>query len=114
MASLKGPARFDLVNVVTRAPEITFADIIYRSKCMEDLVALCKQVSNSDAAILIYGESGTGKELFARAIHAESFAGMGLLCPSTVAPCPILCWKVNSGYEEGPLPVPARGAHGPV
>jgi TyrR family helix-turn-helix protein len=103
VASLKGPGQIrDLVNVVTRAPEITFADIIYRSKCMEDLVALCKQVSNSDAAILIYGESGTGKELFARAIHAESPRRDGAFVPINCGALPdSLLESELFGYEEG-------------
>lgn len=103
VASLKGPGQIrDLVNVVTRAPEITFADIIYRSKCMEDLVALCKQVSGSDATILIYGESGTGKELFARAIHAQSPRRDGAFVPINCGGLPdSLLESELFGYEEG-------------
>jgi two-component system response regulator GlrR len=45
------------------------ADIITRNPAMEDVLAKCRLVSDSDAGVFIYGESGTGKELVARAIH---------------------------------------------
>lgn len=46
--------------------------IVYRSRQMEEILALVKRVSQVDATVLIHGESGTGKELIARAIHAQS------------------------------------------
>jgi transcriptional regulator of aroF, aroG, tyrA and aromatic amino acid transport len=111
VASLKDPGQIrDLVNMVTRAPEITFADIIYRSKCMEDLVGLCKQVSGSAATILIYGESGTGKELFARAIHAESPRRDGAFVPINCGALPdSLLESELFGYEDGAFTGSRRG-----
>lgn len=42
------------------------------SPAMKKVVTLVRQVSSSDATVLILGESGTGKELVARLIHHES------------------------------------------
>ncbi len=46
--------------------------IIGESPAIKKLISLCKQVAQSDSAVLIQGESGTGKELFAHLIYAES------------------------------------------
>ena len=46
--------------------------IIGESAAIKKIISLCKQVAQSDSAILIQGESGTGKELFAHLIHSES------------------------------------------
>jgi DNA-binding NtrC family response regulator len=46
--------------------------IVGRSRAMQDVLALARQVAPSPATVLITGESGTGKEVVARAIH-----GMG-------------------------------------
>jgi DNA-binding NtrC family response regulator len=49
-----------------------FANIIGRSKKMQDLFELVESVAASEANILIQGENGTGKELIANAIHYNS------------------------------------------
>lgn len=46
--------------------------IIGQSKAIQKVITLCKQIAQSDSAVLIQGESGTGKELFAHLIHSES------------------------------------------
>ncbi|MBI3999989.1 MAG: sigma-54-dependent Fis family transcriptional regulator [Candidatus Omnitrophica bacterium] len=46
--------------------------IIGESSIIKKLIALSKQVAQSDSTVLIQGESGTGKELFAHLIHTES------------------------------------------
>lgn len=46
--------------------------IIGDSPVIRKLIALAKQVAQSDSAVLIQGESGTGKELVAHLIHSES------------------------------------------
>ena len=48
------------------------ANIIGKSKGMEEVYGLIGQVSKSNATVLIRGESGTGKELVANAIHYNS------------------------------------------
>ena len=47
-------------------------DIIAENKNMKAVLDLIKQVSITNATVLINGETGTGKELVARAIHRSS------------------------------------------
>lgn len=49
-----------------------FGRIIGKSKALLDAMTIAKQVSKTNASVLITGESGTGKEVFSRAIHEES------------------------------------------
>ena len=39
---------------------------------MQEIFELIREISDSDAAVLIQGESGTGKEMLANAIQATS------------------------------------------
>jgi len=55
----------------------TYADIVGRSKEMQDIFEMIEGVARSDANILIVGESGTGKELIANAIHYNSHRAKG-------------------------------------
>ena len=50
----------------------SFYGIIGHSKAMQRIFELIKEISESDAAVLIQGESGTGKEMIANAIQATS------------------------------------------
>jgi PAS domain S-box-containing protein len=50
----------------------SFYGIIGHSKAMQQIFELIKEISESDAAVLIQGESGTGKEMIANAIQATS------------------------------------------
>jgi len=50
----------------------TFANIVYGSPKMEEVMGLVARVAPSQATVLIRGESGTGKELIANAIHYAS------------------------------------------
>ncbi|MGR9106867.1 MAG: sigma 54-interacting transcriptional regulator [Gammaproteobacteria bacterium] len=47
-------------------------EIIGKSKPLQDLLGLVRQVAPTHACVLIEGETGTGKELIARAIHRAS------------------------------------------
>ncbi|MBI3330323.1 MAG: sigma-54-dependent Fis family transcriptional regulator [Nitrospinae bacterium] len=49
-----------------------FANIIGKSKPMQDLFALITKVASSRSTVLVLGKSGTGKELVAKAIHYNS------------------------------------------
>lgn len=46
--------------------------IYAESPAMKKILALVRQVSSSDATVLVLGESGTGKELVTRMLHYES------------------------------------------
>jgi PAS domain S-box-containing protein len=50
----------------------SFYGIIGHGKAMQQVFELIKEISESDAAVLIQGESGTGKEMIANAIQATS------------------------------------------
>ena len=47
-----------------------YAGIIGQSPVMRQIFARIRQLSESDATVLVTGESGTGKELVARALHS--------------------------------------------
>jgi len=48
------------------------ADIVSRSRLMEERLRQANRAAATDFPVMLTGESGTGKELFARAIHAAS------------------------------------------
>jgi len=49
--------------------DVAFDNIIGVSEAMQRSIKLARQVSQSDATVMIRGESGVGKDLMARAIH---------------------------------------------
>lgn len=49
-----------------------FANIIAKSKAMQNVLDQVAQIADTDSNIAIYGASGTGKELIAKAIHISS------------------------------------------
>ncbi|MDK2819045.1 MAG: sigma-54-dependent Fis family transcriptional regulator [Spirochaetota bacterium] len=49
-----------------------FKDIIGNSPQINKMIDILKQVSPTDATVLLLGESGVGKEVFANAIHENS------------------------------------------
>lgn len=65
----------DITNLKSILPprsEEGFRGIICNDDKMKALCETVKQISQTDAPVLIQGESGTGKELVALAIHKES------------------------------------------
>ena len=50
----------------------SFHNIIGKSKAMQQIYQMIRQVAGSQTNVLIEGESGTGKELVARALHFNS------------------------------------------
>ncbi len=50
----------------------SFYGVIGHGKAMQEIFELIREISDSDAAVLIQGESGTGKEMLANAIQATS------------------------------------------
>ena len=49
-----------------------FSNIIGNSPAMQAIYSIIRDLSDTDATVLIQGETGTGKELVARAIHFNS------------------------------------------
>jgi len=49
-----------------------FGNIIGKSKTMENIFKVVRQIADSKSTVLIMGESGTGKELVSRAVHYNS------------------------------------------
>lgn len=82
--------------------EYSFADILYKSRAMEQLILKAQQFAKSNSTILIEGESGTGKELLAQAIHnASERAGEAFVAVNFAALSESLCESELFGYEEG-------------
>jgi two-component system response regulator FlrC len=66
------PPDAELIGAVLSAVAEETHAMIYHDPVMDDVVRLAKQVSPSDASVLITGQSGTGKEIMARFIHRNS------------------------------------------
>lgn len=91
-----------LIYQVTQPSMITFDDLIYHSKGMEQVVNLAKKTADSSSTVLIRGESGTGKELFARAIHMASKRAEKPFVPINCGALPdALLESELFGYDEG-------------
>ncbi len=54
------------------ASSSTFANIIGKSKKIQEIFRMIEKIKNTPTSILLEGPSGTGKELIARAIHYNS------------------------------------------
>ncbi len=80
----------------------TFANILYRSPLVSDLIKKAQGLAQTDSTILITGESGTGKELFAQSMHAVSSRKNN---PFVAINCAALTENLLEselfGYEEG-------------
>lgn len=63
-----------IINSMSHNNELqdVFSEIIGKSSEIKNVIAIARQVANTDSTIMLKGESGTGKELFARAIHKGS------------------------------------------
>lgn len=99
-----------LIYKMTRPSMITFAEILYQSEKMEQVIKLAKKTATSNSTILIRGESGTGKELFARAIHASSDRADQPFIPINCGALPdSLLESELFGYEEGTFTGGSKG-----
>ena len=61
-----------LRDAVRQPSEEAQSALIFKSKALEDLVALAESAARADSTVVITGESGTGKDVLARFIHARS------------------------------------------
>jgi hypothetical protein len=80
----------------------SFANIIGKSKPMQEVFELIRLVADSDASVLVHGESGTGKEMVAAAVH---FNSRRRAKPYVRVSCPSLPESLIEselfGYERG-------------
>jgi DNA-binding NtrC family response regulator len=78
------------------------ANVVGKSKKMQDLFELIESVAASEANILIQGENGTGKELIANAIHYKSKRAKGPFIKINCAAIPKdLIESELFGYKKG-------------
>ncbi len=79
-----------------------FAGVIGNSEPIRKVIDLCKQIAETDVAVLITGDNGTGKELIARAIHENSLRKKRPLVPlNCAALSPQLVESELFGHEKG-------------
>ncbi len=79
----------------------SFGNIIGNSEAIQQKISIAKQISKTNASVLLTGESGTGKEEFARAIHKHSQL-QGNFVPVNCGAIPSELFESEFfGYEEG-------------
>lgn len=77
-------------------------ELVYKSKCMKEVVDEAKRVALFDANVLITGETGTGKDLLAKFIHRHSRRAEESFVPINCAAIPEhLMESELFGYEYG-------------
>lgn len=59
-------------TISTQEDTTSFHGILTRDPTMKEAIKILRNVSETEATVLIRGESGTGKELVAHALHVES------------------------------------------
>ncbi|HEX4954335.1 MAG TPA: sigma-54 dependent transcriptional regulator [Thermoanaerobaculia bacterium] len=80
----------------------TFANIIGKSRKMQEVFGIVERVARTASTVLLYGESGTGKEVIARAIHfASPRAGKRFLSVNCGALPEALLESELFGHERG-------------
>jgi transcriptional regulator with PAS, ATPase and Fis domain len=66
------PQNPTLQDISSQEDTTSFHGILTRDPIMQDAIKILRNVSETEATVLIRGESGTGKELVAHALHVES------------------------------------------
>lgn len=66
------PQNFTHTVMSTPEDSASFHGILTRDPIMQEAIKIIRNVSETEATVLIRGESGTGKELVAHALHLES------------------------------------------
>lgn len=80
----------------------SFANMIGKSKPMQEVFKLASKASQYDSTVIIFGESGTGKELIAKAIHFEGVRAENPFIPVNCGGIPeSLLESEFFGYEKG-------------
>jgi len=90
-----------------------FADLVGKSKKMQELFRLVYKIAPTSCTVLIRGESGTGKELISRAIHSHSPRKENPFVPVNCAALPENLLEVelfgHSYKKEGMFEVADKG-----
>ena len=90
-----------LQSEVKKYSDENFGNIIGSSENLIKKIDIARQVSKTNASIMILGESGTGKEVFSRAIHNHSSRD-GLFVPVNCSAIPSELFESEFfGYESG-------------
>ena len=76
-------------------------NIVAKSRNMQSIMELVKQVAPSRATVLLTGESGTGKEVIAKALHDESFRTGKFVAVHCAALPATLLESELFGHEKG-------------
>ncbi len=78
------------------------ADLIHKSKVMQDVITRARRFAKTDSTILVVGETGTGKEIIAQSIHNLSRRSRFPFVSINCAALPEhLLESELFGYEEG-------------
>ncbi len=97
--------RLEIENTYLREEireEYNWNEIITESEALRSVLNKIRQVSDTDASVLILGETGTGKELIARSIHYASNRKTGPLVKINCAALPEhLIESELFGHEKG-------------
>lgn len=100
----------DLINKVAGQRALTFAEITFVSRQMQNVITLAMSYARSESTVLIRGETGTGKELFARALHSASPRKDKPFIPVNCAAIPdTLLESELFGYEGGAFTGASKG-----
>ena len=85
-----------------QATENSFHGILTRDPIMQEVIKIIRNVSETEATVLIRGESGTGKELVANALHLESMRrDKPFLAINCAALSPMLLESELFGHVKG-------------
>jgi DNA-binding NtrC family response regulator len=85
---------------ILKISDYEYGDIVFRSKKMEEVINLSKDLAKIDVDVLITGETGVGKELIARYIHKLSGREKFVALNCAAIP-PDLFEAELFGYEKG-------------
>jgi len=92
----------DVTKLREQLDRRNFFKLESQSQVMKKAVQLTKNVSNTDATVILYGESGVGKEIFATALHESSKRNSKPYVAINIASIPDALFESEMfGYEEG-------------
>ncbi|MDK2791473.1 MAG: two-component system, NtrC family, response regulator AtoC [Deferribacteres bacterium] len=91
---------FEIKDAI-KTPSDNPTNLVYKSKFMEEVFNISKDIAPTEATVLITGESGTGKEVVARFIHENSKRKGEFVAINCAAIPESLIESELFGYEKG-------------